>query len=504
MSRYWHKADIPTAAAFVRFWTIADKVRFYLRTVCLLFYRKRTSMASSSAVVFAGTMPCLYPRGVINNSTGRERHSLQTRAMIDFLEQRRSRNDTSDNTEDTIVSRFERQVAAVPDKLALVTDEISLTYRALDLEASRIAAVLASAASQRDQPIMLFMKHEAARIAAMLGALKANRIFISLAPNSPEGWISQVIEDFGAAQIIVDRSSRAIAERVATGRVTVIDVEQLAQSSEPFVADWTASPDDTAFIVYTSGSTGRPKGVAQKSPLPLMRFGDIRHSVVGLGREGRCANLRSSGVLAGINQAFSPLLAGGCLFPFDLHRHGLHKLTPWLIAQKITLVSFSGSLLRTWLASLAADIRFPALRVIMAASEKLYAQDVVRTARHLAGDWRIVHQLTSTETGFIAAQVFTSSSRLPEAGVVPVGRPVDGMEVTLEDEAGARVPVGEIGEIVVHNKFLALGYWNNPELTVKAFRTDPFDNSIRIYRTGDLGRWRADGMLNMWAVLVAG
>ena len=272
------------------------------------------------------------------------------------------------------------------------------------------------------------MKHEAARIAAMLGALKANRIFISLAPNSPEEWISQVIEDSGAAQIIVDRSTRSIAERAATGSVTVIEVEQLAQSSEPFVADRTASPDDTAYIVYTSGSTGRPKGVAQQSPRLLCAsatFG-IRLSGSGARADMRiCAQVAS---LQGSNQAFSPLLAGGCLFPFDLHRHGLHKLTPWLIAQKITLVSFSGSLLRTWLASLAADIRFPALRVIMAASEKLYAQDVVRTARHLEGDWRIVHQLTSTETGFIAAQVFTPS-RLPEAGVVAVGRPVDGMEV---------------------------------------------------------------------------
>src|SRR5262249_21571198 len=149
------------------------------------------------------------------------------------------------------------------------------------------------------------------------------------------------------------------------------------------------------------------------------------------------------------------------------------------------------------LASLAPDIRFPALRVIMAASEKLYAQDVVRAARHLEGDWRIVHQLASTETGFIAAQVFTSS-HLPEAGVVPVGRPVKGTEVTIETEAGERVRPGEIGEIVVRNQFLAPGYWNNPELTAKAFRSDPFDNSVRIYRTGDLGRLRLDGILEHW------
>ena len=100
--------------------------------------------------------------------------------MTDVLQPNWSRDGTLDESEDTIASRFERQVAAVPDKLAIVTDEISLTYRALDLKASRVAAALASLPSQRDRPIVLFMKDEAARVAAMLGALKANRIFIPL------------------------------------------------------------------------------------------------------------------------------------------------------------------------------------------------------------------------------------------------------------------------------------------------------------------------------------
>ena len=105
--------------------------------------------------------------------------------MTEVLEQQWLGNETSRNSEDTIVSRFERQVAAVPDELAIVTDEISLTYRALDQKASRIAAALASLPSQREQPITLFIKDEAARVTAMLGALKANRIFIPLAPDSP-------------------------------------------------------------------------------------------------------------------------------------------------------------------------------------------------------------------------------------------------------------------------------------------------------------------------------
>ena len=89
---------------------------------------------------------------------------------------------------------------------------------------------------------MLFMKGEAARVAAMLGALKANRIFIPVASNAPEKWLTQVIEDSETAHIIADSATQSIAELVATGSVTVMDVEQLARSLEPFVADRTVSP----------------------------------------------------------------------------------------------------------------------------------------------------------------------------------------------------------------------------------------------------------------------
>ena len=131
--------------------------------------------------------------------------------MNKIFEQQRFRKDTSDISEDTLATRFERQVAAASDKIALVTDEISLTYRALDLRANRFAAAFASLSSSRDRPIVLFMQDEAARIAAILGALKANRIFIPIAPDSPQKWITQVVEDSGSAHIIVDNTTRSLA-----------------------------------------------------------------------------------------------------------------------------------------------------------------------------------------------------------------------------------------------------------------------------------------------------
>jgi acyl-CoA synthetase (AMP-forming)/AMP-acid ligase II len=307
--------------------------------------------------------------------------------------------------------------------------------------------------------------------------------------------VAQVIEDSESANIIVDSSTRSIAELACTGDVTAIEVEQFAQSLQAFETDRTASPDDTAFVVYTSGSTGRPKGVAI-SHRSLIRRCDVLTPFFGLACSVRYANWRSSGVTAGILYSLLPLLSGGCLYPFDLHRHGLQKLAPWLIAQEITFISLSSSLLRAWFAALPGNLRFPALRFVGVTSERLYAQDVVRLSEHLEGDWRIGYRYSSTESPTIAAQVFIPSC-LPDAGVVAVGHPVDGAEVCIKDERGALVAPDEIGEIVVRSRFLGQGYWNNPDLTAKVFQTDPLDRAIRIYHTGDLGRWRSDGTLEL-------
>ncbi len=198
----------------------------------------------------------------------------------DVLE-RHSHNEISESSEDTIISRFERQVAGHSDNLAIVTEQISLSYRALDQIANHIAAALLSLSSQHDRPIVLFMQNDAARVAAMLGVLKASRIFIPVAPDSPEKWLTQVFEDSGAAEIIVDNFTQRMANLAAGGNVNVLEVDRLAQSHELLVAKEVASPDETAYVVYTSGSTGRPKGVAN-THRSLIRRGDVRSSLFGL------------------------------------------------------------------------------------------------------------------------------------------------------------------------------------------------------------------------------
>jgi amino acid adenylation domain-containing protein len=398
----------------------------------------------------------------------------------------------SDGLYDTIATRFERQAAATPHNLAVVTDELSLSYGELDEMASRIAGGLAVLPSDNDRPVALLMPEGPLLYAAMLGAAKAGRIFFVLSVTSPEPWLSSLVADSAAAHILTDNSWCAVAVRVAGTEATVLEVERIAALAPPAMAEMARTPNAPACIVYTSGSTGRPKGVLL-THRGLLHREDFQVEFLGLQQADRVANLRPASTSAGLGNTLAPLYAGACVLPFDPHSRGLHTLTPWIAAQKITGLSCACSLFRTWLAILSDGCRLPSLRYVRVGGEPLYGVDVARAARHLGGDWRICYQLSSTECAVIAGRILDSSSEL-EQGAVPVGLPVRGTEIRLENDAGQIVGPGEIGEIVVKSPFLALGYWKEPELTAASFPTDPADGR-RFFHTGDLGRWRSDGTL---------
>jgi amino acid adenylation domain-containing protein len=390
---------------------------------------------------------------------------------------------------ETIDSRFRRQASLTPDNEAIVTDHGSATYRELDALAGRIAVRLLSIDAPANRPVALLMREGPVLVATMLAVARTGRIFLPFETTFPEARLAAVFAHAGASHILTDGIFHAMAERIA-GTAAVTNVEDGHPSGSAVTPGADISADAPAYIIYTSGSTGRPKGVVI-SHACVLRGVDIRTRASQIRDSDRHANVRSSGVSAGMNAILLPLLTGACLCVFDLRKHGLQQLAPWITAQRITGISLTCSLLRAWIATLPADARIPSLRFISCGAEALYGSDVMAAARHLEGDWRIFYQLSSTETNLMAGRMFDPASPV-EPGILHVGNPAQGIDLRVDCGGG---PADGPGEIVVRSRSISLGYWNDPDLTAAAFSTDASDPTVRIYRTGDLGRWRDDGAL---------
>ena len=397
---------------------------------------------------------------------------------------------SGDIQEMTVAACFQGQAARTPHNIAVKVGEREVTYAELNEIAARIAGAV-YAGDKSECPVAILMDEGPFLIAAILAVLALGRPFIPLEARLPEARIAAVLSASGASQLLTDSARSQLANRLASATVEIINVDIVEKEAASFHGVLPTSPYAPACIIYTSGSTGKPKGVVI-SHAHLLRSVTNRTRLFEIRATDRFAYVRSVGSSASINVLLLPLLNGSTLCMFDLHREGLQNLGPWMVAENTTVILLTCSLLRTWVASLAEDFRMPSLRLIGAGSESLYGSDVALAARHLEGDWKIFHYLSSTETSLATSRVM-GPNNIPEPGILHVGFPVEEVEISLAPEPETQAQGAS--EIVVRGRYISLGYWNEPELTAAAFTADPLDKTIRTYRTGDLGRWRPDGSL---------
>ena len=395
----------------------------------------------------------------------------------------------------TIAARFERQVAATPDAPAILTAERTVTYRELDDLAASMAGKIRYADPLDVSPVAIMIADPLTCIAAMLGAMKAERIFVPLDFTFPEDYLAQILADCGSSLILTDIASAQHAQRVRgmQARVVEVDAKRIAHEKRSFARLGLARPNSAAFIIYTSGSTGKPKGVVASHEF-LFRYQGVWSGIFNLGPGDRMALLRTLTWGSGTHNAFAALLSGACVCPFNVASGGLGALSKCLADARITMLVISTALFRTWIAALAEEKFFPDLRLIRSGGDPLYGEDVVRARRHFAPGCQIAHSLGMTEVGTVTINRLDLSVA-PEPGILPVGYPTPGVEVRIENESGGLAQTGEAGEIVVSGRQIALGYWKDASLTDAVFHRSPQDPSIRSYRTGDFGRWRNDGQL---------
>ncbi|MBX7222932.1 MAG: amino acid adenylation domain-containing protein [Blastocatellia bacterium] len=395
--------------------------------------------------------------------------------------------------EQTIAARFREQVRRYPERVAVSSHAGELTYAQLDAASNQVARAILFRANGKQGRVGLLCGHDEQTVIAMLGVLKAGFAYVPLDPTHPVERLSEIITDADLAVLVWDETWAELAAHLVH-----LVPDHCALGESEFLApvlelSGRGTPDDVAYLLYTSGSTGKPKGVMQ-SQRNVLHHCRAYTNQLHISPLDRVSWLASYGFDAAVMDIFGALLNGATLCPFDVKTEGLDRLADWIFDEAITIYHSTPTVYRYLVNTLNETHDLEAVRLVVLGGEPVFKRDFDQFARHFTEDCLFVNGLGPTESTLTLQHFMNRHSRLA-GNLVPVGFPVPETEIVVVNRDGDAVAPLAVGEIVVRSPFVALGYWQRPDLTEKAFADDPERVGWRRYRTGDMGRFQPCGTL---------
>ncbi len=387
----------------------------------------------------------------------------------------------------SVLDRFAEMVRKYPERPAVVSRHLRLSYRELDQAANRVAAALKKEDHAADGPVGLLFENDAHFVVASLGTIKASRVQLSLESTFSESRLHSLLEQSQSTILLSNQANQALARRLFPRKVIDTDCLEVPAIC-PVPSPVSADPGNVVTIDYTSGSTGEPKGMmwSQAGLLDVV----ARHTNVShLTSDDRLMMFRAS-----VRGYLSVLLNGGAYYPVDLHRESATELAEWLKVEEITIYRSAVSTFRNLVSGLDEAFKYPHLRLVLLFGEPAYQRDLEAYQRHFADTCLLATSLGCNEMDDYA-YYFADKEASFKSGAIPGGYPVSDVETLILDEDGKSASLGEVGEIGLRANYPALGYWQRPESNKLAFSGKDSATERRIYRTGDLGRFDENGCL---------
>ncbi|MBP1473179.1 amino acid adenylation domain-containing protein [Frateuria sp. MAH-13] len=395
---------------------------------------------------------------------------------------------------------FEACALRTPAAVAVRDGDACLTYAELDAAANRLAHALIAHGVTPEVPVGLLLERSLGMAVGFLGILKAGGAYVPLNPELPDGRLEAMLEDIRPRVLV---STPALAPRLKDPGAMVLDLgEVMTAAAWPTTtpaASGQVRPEQLAYVIFTSGSTGRPKGV-------LVQHGSIGSNyrawaqVYRLERDvRRHLQMAGFGFDVCIGDMVRALCSGGELTICPKATLlDASALTALIRARAIDYAEFVPIVLRHVASHLREQgERLAGLKILVTGSDVLYAEDL-----------ELVHQVTEPATavfnsyGLTEAAVdstcfLTDPAQSLSGGSVPVGAPLPGVWAYVLDDRLQLCPQGVPGELYVGGPTLARGYLGDPARTAGRFVPNPFGVGGRLYRSGDLARWRSDGQLEL-------
>jgi amino acid adenylation domain-containing protein len=388
---------------------------------------------------------------------------------------------------------FQQQVLRTPMAVAVLFEQESLSYSQLDLRVEALATVLRDRGARPGALVGVCLQRSLELPAALLAVLRSGAAYVAMDPAYPQERQAHILRESEPLLLVTNRALATALPFDAAGLVLVeeaIPPEAVPASARPA---WpVANPEAAAYVLYTSGSTGHPKGVVVPHRAVVNRLIGMQEAYP-LSAADVVLQKTPFSFDVSVWEIFWPLSVGARLVLArpDGHRDPDH-LVALIRQQRVTALHFVPPMLALFLQHPEAE-QCTSLRRVFTGGESLPRS--LQDRFFVQFDADLHHLYGPTEATIdVTAWVCHRTSHLP---FVPIGRPLQNVHLYLLDSALNHVPIGAVGELFIGGPQVALGYLNRPDLTSERFLPDPFsaDPQARLFRSGDLCRWRPSGDL---------
>jgi len=402
---------------------------------------------------------------------------------------------------ETLPDLFSRQVLRMPHAIALISGDSELTYAHVDARSNQLARLLINEGVGPETIVAVLLDRSPEMVIALLAILKAGGAYLPMEPDYPNERIKDILTDADPAVVVTSTALRRQGGSDSGMGSNLLELNDPAILDRLDTMDTSPVTDETrvarllplhpAYIFYTSGSTGRPKGVVVAHHAVTNYLATMQRRF-GMTPADRVL-LKTPFVFdLSVWEWIWPLSQGAVLI---VARPGGHRdpdyLADLIYRAQVTIAQFVPSGLRAFLQSSYAG-RCSCLRLVISGGEALPVD--LRDRLHSILPITLHNMYGPTEATMNVTGWECDGDR--DGAVVPIGRPLDNVRVYVLDDFLRPVAPGVAGELYVAGIQLARGYLNRAGLTAAKFVANPFEPGQRMYRTGDVAQWSAEGVLH--------